>query len=1003
MIRRQGAKRGFALITAFALFCALPVYGYTPGDMTREELQDIISGHSVDDSIPGYNNYLRQNPANRPDVRIEFDAADFVRYEEDGEETGPRIVTMTDTASGADTRTLTGILTGEDSVIEFELDVPQSGLYDLSILYFPVEGKNSAIQRSVFLNGKLPYRELAALEFQRIWSNIPAMEAAASGNLEPVWQTDNQGNNIKPTMIEIPRWTESYLYDSEGFITGRLSVYLEQGVNILTIFSLREPMLINSLILSNEPYPVLYAEVLEGWKQAGAKDAAQPVTIQAQNASRTSSQMLYPVQDQSSPAVDPASPRVLLNNTIGGNSWRMSGQWIEWDFYAPEDGLYELTVNVRQNFTRGIYMSRRITINGEVPFAEFEDYGFVHSTSWRTETLAGSGGEPYKVFLQKGRNTLRMEAVLGNLGEAIGEVRAVVYSLHAIYRKVIRLTGVDPDRFRDYQVERSLPELKGEMTEVRDRLQWVLDTLEHDAGRRSDRERVLKTMVTSLDEMIEDPERFSRRIANFRENIRACGTWLLQAVEQPVQLDTITFHPAGEAPRPRNNSVFRRIIFEFQRLFYSFIIDYNQIGNVSDRNDDNTITLWIGSGRDQASVIKTMIDETFTPIEDVNVNVMMMEMATLLQATLAGQGPDVAIQVPMDLPMNFGLRSAVADLTQFGELPGILQRFRPSIMEAYSYGGAVYALPETQTFPMMFYRRDILKEIGLDLPDTWDDMRVALAVLANNQMELGLIPAEPIFAMLLYQHGGSYYNEDATRSALDSDEGYRAFKLYTEFYTEYNLDRATSPEERFRSGEAPIIIQDFSFYNNLQISAPDIKGLWGFTPVPATVMPDGSFNRDVPSFGTAAIIMNDTKRLGQSWEFLKWWTSAETQTSFSREMESLMGPAARHPSANTEAFDNLPWPLADKQALDAQIKTLRGVPQVPGGYYSYRNINNAFYAVVVGRSVRRSSRNQLFGTRVDVFESPREALTDKVILINDEIDFKRRELGLPLYRDREGG
>jgi hypothetical protein len=59
--------------------------------------------------------------------------------------------------------------------------------------------------------------------------------------------------------------------------------------------------------------------------------------------------------------------------------------------------------------------------------------------------------------------------------------------------------------------------------------------------------------------------------------------------------------------------------------------------------------------------------------------------------------------------------------------------------------------------------------------------------------------------------------------------------------------------------------------------------------------------------------------------------------------------------------------------------------------------------VVTGRSVRRASGNELFGSKVSIFESPREALTDKVILINDEIDFKRRELGFPLYGEREGG
>jgi ABC-type glycerol-3-phosphate transport system substrate-binding protein len=983
-----------AVFTALTLLCAIPAYGYSPGDKTRSDFEHIIEGHTIDESIPRYREYLNQLPSARPDVNIVLDAADFSRYEEGGAQTSPQIIQMTDHEAHSDARTLAGVLTGEDSVIDFEVNIPQSGLYDLSILYFPYEGKNSAIQRSVFLNGALPYRELAALEFARVWSNRDAVAASKKGVLEPEWGIDNQGNHIKPSMIEIPKWLESYLYDSEGYISSRLSLYLEEGVNVITLFALREPMLINSLILSNRPYPSPYAEVLAGWTRAGVRDVSQSVTVQAQNAQRTSSQMLYPMQDQSSPAVDPASPRHLLNNTIGGFGWRSSGQWIEWDFDAPEEGLYEITVNVRQNFTRGIFMSRKISINGVVPFAEFEEYNFVHRQSWRTETLAGHDGEAFKVYLHKGRNTIRMEAVLGNLGETIGEVREAVQSLHAIYRKVIRLTGVAPDQFQDYQINRNLPELRNEMTVVRDQLQLALDNLEASAGRRSERERALKQMVIHLDELIRDPERFPRRISSFRENIRACGTWLMQAVEQPLQLDTMTFHPAGQAPAPRNNSIFSRIAFEFRRLFFSFFIDYNQIGNVADASDSETITMWVGTGRDQAAVIKTMIDESFTLHTGINVNVMMVDMGTLLQATLAGQGPDVAMQVGMDLPMNYGLRNAVVDLTQFDDFPDILTRFRPSIMEAYSYGGAVYALPESQSFPMMFYRKDILKELDLAIPDTWDDMKIAMAVLANNQMELGMLPSEPIYAMLLYQNGGRYYNDDATRSALDSDEGFRAFRKFTEFYTEYNLDRATSVEERFRSGEAPIIINDFMFYNNLQVSAPDIKGLWGFTTVPATVMPDGTLNRDVPSAGSAVIIMRRTRRLEQSWEYLKWWTSTETQAQFGREMESLMGPAARYPSANIEAFDLLPWPAADYAALMAQFETVRGIPQVPGGYFSFRNINNAFYAVVTGRSV--------IGASADVFESPREALTDKVILINDEINFKRRELGLPLYGETGG-
>ncbi|MDR1691910.1 MAG: extracellular solute-binding protein [Oscillospiraceae bacterium] len=991
MVRKRGAKCALAVFTALVLLSSLtPAYGYSAGEKSRGDFDDILEGYSVDENIPTYRDYIQSQPQNRPDAVIEIDAAGYARYEEGGAEAEAEVY------AGFEGQDGDSVLTGEDAVIEYRVVVEEAGLYDLSLLYYPVEGKSSEIQRSVFLDGELPFRELSTIEFARVWTNDVADAAAKAGLPEPVWSQDNQGNDLKPKMVEIPEWMDAYLYDSDGYITDRLSLYLSEGEHVITLLSLREPMILRKLTLKNTEPLKSYEETLAEWIASGAKDVAPgtQIVIQGQNADKTSSQMLYPDQDQSSPTVTPSSAKLLLNNAIGGFSWRMAGQWIEWEFQAPESGLYELSTHVLQNFSRGIYVSRKIFIDGKVPFAEFSEYGFTYRQSWDMVKLVGADEAPYKIYLEAGTHTIRLEAVLGSFSEIISTVRDVVSELNRIYRKVIRLTGVAPDRNRDYQVVYSLPELRGELTAVRDSLDWSISELQRLAGRRSDRERVLKTMITQLNELIEDPERFSRTVASFRINIRACGTWLTQAIDQPLRLDTITFHTPGETMKAANDNIFAGIWYEISRLFYSFVIDYNQVGNVSE-GDTEAITLWIGSGRDQANVIKNLIDETFTRNTGIGVNAMLVDMGTLLQATLAGQGPDVAIQVANDLPMNYGLRNAVQDLTQFPDLNEVLQRFRPSVMEAFTYDGAVYALPETQTFPMMFYRKDILKELSLTVPDTWDEMKTTMAVLANNMMELGMIPSEWIFSMILYQNGGKYYNEDATRSALDSDEGINAFKKYTEFFTDYKLDKFTSVEERFRTGETPLIINDFSFYNTLQVSAPDIKGLWGFAPVPATVREDGSLNRSVGSFGSGCVIMRSNNSAANSWEFIKWWTEAETQTLYGREMESLMGAAARHPSANIEAFAQLPWPIADYQALNEQFTHVKGIPQVPGGYFTYRNVNNAFYAVVTGISV--------IGAAEDVFEFPREALTDKVILINDEIDFKRTEFGLPLFEGETGG
>jgi len=105
-------------------------------------------------------------------------------------------------------------------------------------------------------------------------------------------------------------------------------------------------------------------------KESYMDTSDQMIRIEAENATKTSSQMLYAKQDQSSPAVYPSSPKLLLNNTIGGNSWRLNGQWIEWEFEIFESGYYNIAFFAKQNFVKGIYVSRKIMVDGEVPFED---------------------------------------------------------------------------------------------------------------------------------------------------------------------------------------------------------------------------------------------------------------------------------------------------------------------------------------------------------------------------------------------------------------------------------------------------------------------------------------------------------------------------------------------------------------------------------------------------------------------------------------------------------
>lgn len=991
--------RIISLLLICTMVFAMPINVQAVTQHESEAYHDMVSTYSIDNCIPAYQDYLANMPSNRPNAEYHIAGDQYVRYEEDSTAVTPEVLTNYEGREGA------SLYTSEDSLVEYEVRIEEAGLYDLSLVYYPIAGKNSEIQRAFFIDGELPYNELALIEFKRIWVN-GAKEAIVDENgiSSFLWEKDNQGNDLKPSAVEQPEWVQSQFYDSKGYIPQALSVYLTEGVHTISILTLREPVVIGEIVIKNHEEIKTYAQVKQAHDEMGASATrGHSIRIEAEDASKTSSQMLYPQMDQASPAIYPSSAKELLNNSIGGSSWRLAGQWIEWEFYVPEDGYYNISMYDKQSFVRGVDVARKIYIDGAVPFEEFNYYGFAYEQSWRYETLTDEAGTPYDLFLNEGKHTIRMEVVLGDMAAIIAQMQKNVQMLNAIYRQVIYITGVAPDKYRDYQIEASLPGLEADLLEAKAGLDIAREALRITAGSNSDKLTALDSMVDQLDEFIADQERFTEVMGSFKSNVRACGNWITQVMAQPFQIDRLYIHSADAQIEIENDDWWSAAVHEAQRLYYSFIIDYNKIGNVSEsdaEDGDVVLTLWIGTGRDQANVIKSLIDELFVTKYGIRVNVQLVDMNTLLRATLSGEGPDVAIQVANtngiagavlntgnDTPVNYGLRNAVLDLTQFEDFDEVASWFAESALIPFSFGGATYALPDTQTFPMLFYRKDILAEIGLEVPKTWDDAKVAMSILSKKQMEFGMLPSEQAFAMLLYQNGGEYYTENGDASMLDSDVAINTFKTYCEYYTDYKLDKETSVEERFRTGECPIIIADYTLYNNLQVSAPDIFGMWDFTTVPGTVCADGSISHATGATGLADIIMASTEYPEESWEFLKWWTSAEVQTQYGREMESLMGASARVATANVEALANLSWPIRDYKALTAQLEHVKAIPQVPGGYYSWRNVNNAFFTIA--EDDYKKAQNTASVT-------PREELMDKVLYINSEITYKRLEFGLPV-------
>jgi ABC-type glycerol-3-phosphate transport system substrate-binding protein len=389
------------------------------------------------------------------------------------------------------------------------------------------------------------------------------------------------------------------------------------------------------------------------------------------------------------------------------------------------------------------------------------------------------------------------------------------------------------------------------------------------------------------------------------------------------------------------------------------------------------------AGREQSTILKRMIDDTFSPETGIMVNVRLVAPEALMPAVVAGIGPDLALTVPQGDPVNYAIRNAVLDLSKMEGFEETASQFGASIVTPFRFTDGVFGLPETQYFHVMFYRKDILEDLEIPLPENWDDLISILPVIQRSNMNVGVpsvasttAPDFSNFLAHLFQRGGNLYTQDGSRTMLDSGSSIAAFDFYTQFFTNFRTPKVYDFVNRFRTGEMPIAFADYTNFNTLEVFAPEIRGLWGFALVPGLVRADGSINRSVSTGSLASMIFSDTQQPEASWQFLRWWLSTETQLRFGRELESIMGSAARYPTANIEAFRRLPWGVEQMAILDEQRSWTVGVPEVPGGYFVSRHITNAT------RRILNSG------------EDTRETLLDYSIVINDELRRKRQEFGL---------
>ncbi|MBR2633968.1 MAG: extracellular solute-binding protein [Clostridia bacterium] len=935
--------------------------------------------------------------------------------------------------------------------VTWDFVAEHSGNYHISITYAPIvdydgdgDGKadlisNAAtIKRALLLDGSYPFKQSRYIELARIWKD----ELGGEGSNDRGFILDNDGNEVKPNKVEAPEWRTVFASDSTGYVTEPFLYYIEAGSHTISLAEVQETCAIKEIRIYYDDSSISYDEYLakhEGLADNSSK--AEIGVIEAEIAHRTSSNIVYPVYDRSSAASMPQSAYNIYLNSIGGEKWQNAGQWISWQFEVKEDGFYNLSPRFLQSFAEGMYVTRELKIDGETPFEEAKQLRFKYGEEWQLLPLTDGVIDPdtqkeraLEFYFTAGTHTIEMWVVLGEMASVLTDVELSLAKINEYYLQILMLTGSEPDEYRDYQFARLMPDvIKGLGAESK-RLSAIVNDLVAITGTKGSDSMTLETIAMLLDKMYRDEDEIAPNFSELKDYIGSLGTWIMTARNQPLQFDYILVTPADaanelgfekyytESGYKAEAGFWQALAYEFEQFIMSWVSDYSSYGVRTAEGSENyaRIEVWTTSGRDQSTIIRSIVSDSFTKQHNIAVDLKLVAAGSLMPATLSGSGPDINMSMASSTIINYAIRSAVLPINPagyafeeddtaeerafkeecqriFSDYDQVVSWFDDAATVPLELYGVAYGLPETESFSMLFYRSDILLELDLEIPETWDDVYNMLPTLQTNNLDFGYHESLAGLLIMLYQRGEQLYSHAVEGDTTGKTEGMginlstnaalETFKDMCELYTMYGFPYSYNFVNRFRTGEMPIGVQAYTTYSQLTIFAPELRGLWGFTVLPGTIRTDENgktFVDHTADTNVAGIVMmNDCEEIEAAWSFMKWWVSADAQSTYGQEYYALLGASGQYATANLEALYAMSWTADERAEIQNQFEWLQATPEMPGGYIVSRYVEFAFLAAY------------------NSDEDPVESMLEYIDSINAELTRKRSEFDLPTLENYE--
>ncbi|MGH4028820.1 extracellular solute-binding protein [Actinomycetota bacterium Odt1-20B] len=208
------------------------------------------------------------------------------------------------------------------------------------------------------------------------------------------------------------------------------------------------------------------------------------------------------------------------------------------------------------------------------------------------------------------------------------------------------------------------------------------------------------------------------------------------------------------------------------------------------------------------------------------------------------------------------------------------------------FKGKTYAAPQTIDSLALFYNKKMLKDAGVKVPTTFDEVKTAAKKIKSKSGKTGLYLRgdDPYYYLpYLYGEGGDLLDTKNKKVTVDDAPGAAAFKVMKDLVdskaaTTDASDGYNNQLNAFKSGDVAMAIDGpWSIEGALQGKQfKNDKGNLGVAPVPA-----GSARQASPQGGWNLSAYAGSKNLDASYEFIKYMSSAKVQQQTTEKLSLL--------------------------------------------------------------------------------------------------------------------